>query len=1114
MIEQFRTVNEYNTPLDVEFYSDINSDVAEEINSAIDEIVFISRLVSKDMPTIADLPKDELGRIVVDVTNPHRLENMSYFTKAAEFFRENGAYTLYPINKHPKSAYSVFWREEKRRIREGLVREDGEWITGNLYWYWNYCPIMKTKRVGKGKRSIRIHDFGDIWLGDYLFYHYIDQAKDLGQHAELLKVRGIGNSFKMGAIGPRNALFVEKSKTFYVAHDMQYLTKDGVITKAWDYLDFLAEHTPFPRLRVKDTALEKRIGYKDTRTGSEKGMKSDIMGISTKDDPDKIRGKRGDIIFEEYGAYPHIKKAWALSRASVEDGDNVFAQLIAGGCVCAGTKVWTSDGRVINIEDIVASDGIIGFGEKLSVENISYIKEPSRKDCVKIKTLYRELNCSNDHPILCRKKHERNSHNENRCFYYTKEWVNAADLKKGDVILCADEIDIWGNDKLFDARFVGMLIGDGSYGMRRHYNKMEYKTPCFSNCDDELNNYILSNYSCNVELERPTKDGRTYREISIRDMIQNLKDIGIAGQSKDRKRLPTNFTSLNKLDSALLLAGLFDTDGCVQYTQKNASSISISQSSREMLEQIKFLLEKFGVVGVIRTYLPRICEERKDKNPWYELNIRSMRSIENFYKNIPIMIRYKNDALSNIITSFSKKHRKLNEFDNIREEYISSVEDIGVNYIHNLTTDATHTYLCNNIITHNTGGSEGSDFEGAEDMFYYPASYNVFALPNVYDRNTNGAGQCGFFWGAYLNRANCYDENGMPNVTKALKDLFIEVDRIRKSSSDPRALTQRKAEYPITPQDSMMRVDGTLFAVADIREYLEKIMPRLEEFVGPHYIGDLAFNPSGVVEWRVNGYVKPIREFPLQDNKYEGAIEIFERPFILNGEAQRNRYIAGIDPYDDDSSNTVSLGSIFVMDLFTDRMVCEYTGRPKFANDFYEMCRRILLYYNAIANYENDKKGLFQYFDRKNSLYLLSDTLQSLKDVEMIKGNMWGNKNKGTNSGKFINARARRLLADYLLSKAHGNQEDNKEVLNLHKIRSIGLLLECMKWNINGNYDRVSACGMLMLLREDRQKFLENSMSNENNRSKSFAFDDYFLRNAKGTLRMEKDDYSYNRGVN
>ena len=46
-------------------------------------------------------------------------------------------------------------------------------------------------------------------------------------------------------------------------------------------------------------------------------------------------------------------------------------------------------------------------------------------------------------------------------------------------------------------------------------------------------------------------------------------------------------------------------------------------------------------------------------------------------------------------------------------------------------------------------------------------------------------------------------------------------------------------------------------------------------------------------------------------------------------------------------------------------------------------------------------------------------------------------------------------------------------LLNLQKIRSIGLVKELISWNANGNYDRVSAMGMLMILKEDRYAILK-----------------------------------------
>src|SRR5690606_10697501 len=171
---------------------------------------------------------------------------------------------------------------------------------------------------------------------------------------------------------------------------------------------------------------------------------------------------------------------------------------------------------------------------------------------------------------------------------------------------------------------------------------------------------------------------------------------------------------------------------------------------------------------------------------------------------------------------------------------------------------------------------------------------------------------------------------------------------------------------------------------------------------------------------------------------------------------------------DDDSSTTNSLASIFIFDIVTDRIVAEYTGRPKTANAFYETALRLLKFYNAVCNYENDKKGLYAYFSHKHALSYLCETPQILKDMNLVKStNLYGNKALGTNSSVKVNAWGRRLQADWMVEPAYG-QEDK---LNLHTIRSIGYLKEAIGWNIDCNADRVSAMGMLMILREEYKKY-------------------------------------------
>jgi hypothetical protein len=106
----------------------------------------------------------------------------------------------------------------------------------------------------------------------------------------------------------------------------------------------------------------------------------------------------------------------------------------------------------------------------------------------------------------------------------------------------------------------------------------------------------------------------------------------------------------------------------------------------------------------------------------------------------------------------------------------------------------------------------------------------------------------------------------------------------------------------------------------------------------------------------------------------EGAIEISQLPETdSNGNVFQGRYILSCDPYDDDHAETLSLGSLYVLDLWTDKLVAWYTGRPLMADDFFEKARKLTAFYRGIMNYENNKKGLYSHFSKMNSRFLLAE---------------------------------------------------------------------------------------------------------------------------------------------
>lgn len=178
--------NEYQTELTEELISQYPKEVIDELHDYLNTVPYIQRLVAKDRKYACQLERDEEGKIIVDLANPHILEDMDYFRQAAIHYQKHKTFTKLRVNTHPQSEYMKWFKEEIRRIWNGMVREsDGEWISGDLYIYLNYLPIIQTvvKKNHKGKEyGDRIVDFPEMWEGVYLRFHYLHQSRYGGMY--------------------------------------------------------------------------------------------------------------------------------------------------------------------------------------------------------------------------------------------------------------------------------------------------------------------------------------------------------------------------------------------------------------------------------------------------------------------------------------------------------------------------------------------------------------------------------------------------------------------------------------------------------------------------------------------------------------------------------------------------------------------------------------------------------------------------------------------------------------------------------------------------------------------------------------------------------------------
>lgn len=280
-----------------------------------------------------------------------KITNTDKFRQAAIFFKEHGCYTLAPRGT---TDYIQYWERETQRCLNGFVSDDGDAITGYHYFYLNYCPIMKLVQeqyidrygVERTKRE-RIFTFPSFWDGDYYYFHAIEEAEQSGKHMAVLKCRQRGYSFKGASMLVRNYELIPGSKNFAVASEQKFLVGDGILTKAWQIMDFVDKNTAWSKQRLTATRMERVSGFKvkdEFGKETEQGYLSAITGITLKNDPERLRGTRGKLVlFEEGGKFPGLETAWQIERPAVETDDGVaFGLLVAFGT--GGTEGAAFDG--------------------------------------------------------------------------------------------------------------------------------------------------------------------------------------------------------------------------------------------------------------------------------------------------------------------------------------------------------------------------------------------------------------------------------------------------------------------------------------------------------------------------------------------------------------------------------------------------------------------------------------------------------------------------------------------------------------------------------------------------------------------------------------------------
>lgn len=406
------------------------------------------------------------------------------------------------------------------------------------------------------------------------------------------------------------------------------------------------------------------------------------------------------------------------------------------------------------------------------------------------------------------------------------------------------------------------------------------------------------------------------------------------------------------------------------------------------------------------------------------------------------------------------------------------------------------------IVAYGTAGDDQSDFHAMAEMMYHPTGYDIFRNPNVYDIEGKGGRDFCYFFPGYLNYSGFYDKDGNSDVTKSILDILIKRYEKKKNSSDINTVIRLTAEIPIVPQEAIIRTRGNFFPVALIRERINQLESNPNEY-NDVLSGKLVMSPDGKVSFKPTEE-EPIRQFPLKNNNAKGSLEIFKLPEKnAQGQVYANRYVIGHDPVNQDAADTLSLSATFVIDMYTESIAAEWTGRFDLQDESFEQVRLLTMFYNAEMLYECNNKMCYSYFSKMSCTYLLMDTPEYLLEKDIVKKQGYGNSSKGVSATSILNKHEDELLKEWLLmpktviEKKQDDEEIETTIPNVMTIRNLALLKELSQYNPQyGNYDRIRALGVAMIARNSMViKYNGDIQSSEEQDEYDIYSDPFFIRN-------------------
>lgn len=434
------------------------------------------------------------------------------------------------------------------------------------------------------------------------------------------------------------------------------------------------------------------------------------------------------------------------------------------------------------------------------------------------------------------------------------------------------------------------------------------------------------------------------------------------------------------------------------------------------------------------------------------------------------------------------------------------IEYMGYKMVYNMTTSGSHTYLANNIVTHNTGGNVERS-QDAQKVMNDPAKYHFIIMDyDLLNKHTvnptwrickSGCFVPGQMSHAYEKKKITLAEYLDKPKSTLLKKIPIEVtdfdkntkvirDRLNELANGDRELyIQEKMAYPLTIDDCFLNTNVNRFPIEDAAKHKNELLEngRVGKVVDVY---KLAGNKMGQ-----NYSDKPVAPYPFKGGNIDCPVVIYEDP-PEDGGVFDFTYCSAIDPFKQEKADTDSLGAFYVFkravginDPYGNRIVASYAARPASSDDFCRTCETLIEAYGAKCLMENADRIFELYLARQGKdQYLLEDG-EALANRIIRPGarqnNRLGLAPTPINQRMLFSAVLQYCWEEVVVDVDQFGNEITQ--LGIYRIDDVELLEEIIAFGHGVNTDRIIAFGHALLLAryyDDMNYMPESSTAKKN----------------------------------